>query len=296
MVLYMAGFFGFFDYTKPGPGVEKDAPPKARIIVFFQIFSRKFWNLVKVNMLFGLFNLPAIAAVIFASMFIFQKTIGEDPLTDLIIRLVLGSVLLCIPVITIGPAQAGFTYVLRNYAREEHAFIWWDFKENALKNLKESIIISVIGFIFVIIMGIAINFYITFQEIGILTYVALGLLFMTFIIFLMMHMYIYPMLVTFKLTVRQLYKNAFVFAIIRFLPNLGILLLCTIIILASFYYTFIGIALLIFLTFSFIGLITNFYVYPSLQKYMIDKLEDEEDEEDEDEEDEDDDDSQNYNN
>jgi hypothetical protein len=161
----MAGFFGFFDYTKPGPGVDKDAPPKARIIVFFQILSRKFWNLVKVNMLFGVFNLPAIAAAIFASMFVFQKTIGEDPLTDLIVRLVLGSVLLCIPIITVGPAQAGFTYVLRNYAREEHAFIWWDFKENALRNLKESIIISIIGFIFVIIMGIAINFYISLQEI-----------------------------------------------------------------------------------------------------------------------------------
>jgi uncharacterized membrane protein YesL len=278
----MAGFFGFFDYTKPGPGVDKDAPPKARIIVFFQILSRKFWNLVKVNMLFGVFNLPAIAAAIFASMFVFQKTIGEDPLTDLIVRLVLGSVLLCIPIITVGPAQAGFTYVLRNYAREEHAFIWWDFKENALRNLKESIIISIIGFIFVIIMGIAINFYISLQEIGLVVSIAIGLLIMTLILFLMMHMYIYPMLVTFKLTVKQLYKNAFVFAIIKFFPNLGILLLCIILILASFYYTFIGVVLLVFITFSFIGLITNFYVYPSLQKYIIDKLESEDEDYDQD--------------
>jgi uncharacterized membrane protein YesL len=105
---------------------------------------------------------------------------------------------------------------------------------------------------------------------------------MTLILFLMMHMYIYPMLVTFKLTVKQLYKNAFVFAIIKFFPNLGILLLCIILILASFYYTFIGVVLLVFITFSFIGLITNFYVYPSLQKYIIDKLESEDEDYDQD--------------
>ncbi len=31
----MAGFFGFFDYTKPGPGVPEDLPPKSKFIVFF---------------------------------------------------------------------------------------------------------------------------------------------------------------------------------------------------------------------------------------------------------------------
>jgi hypothetical protein len=29
----MAGFFGFFDYTKPGPGIDKDEPQKAAIFV-----------------------------------------------------------------------------------------------------------------------------------------------------------------------------------------------------------------------------------------------------------------------
>ncbi|HHW32002.1 MAG TPA: DUF624 domain-containing protein [Clostridiaceae bacterium] len=282
----MAGFFGFFDYTKPGPGVEKDAPPKARIIVFFEIFSRKFWNLIKINMLFGLFNLPAIVLVLFASMFIFQDLIAGDALTDLLTRIMIGSVLLCIPVVTIGPAQAGFTYIMRNYAREEHAFIWWDFKENAIKNFKQSIIISLIDLLALILMGIAMNFYFSFNELGIFNGVATGLLIMTFIIFLMMHLYIYPMLVTFKLSVLQIYKNALLFAMLKFLPNLGILVLCTAIILLSFYFPVIGIILLLFITFSFIGLITNFYVYPSLKKYMIDKLEEEteDDEEDEDNE------------
>jgi uncharacterized membrane protein YesL len=175
-----------------------------------------------------------------------------------------GTLLLCIPVVTVGPAQAGFTYLLRNYAREEHAFVWWDFKDNALKNMKQSLAICVIDFIATIVMGITINFYSSYMGNGIISAIASGLVILAFIIFLMMHIYIYPMLVTFKLTVKQLYKNAFVFAVIKFLPNLGILLLCAVLLFSSIgFYPVIGIILYIFITVSLIGFITNFYAYRS---------------------------------
>ena len=48
----MAGFVGFFDYSKPGPGIEKDAPEKAAFFVFMDIYFRKFWNLIKINLLY----------------------------------------------------------------------------------------------------------------------------------------------------------------------------------------------------------------------------------------------------
>ncbi|NSW91794.1 MAG: YesL family protein [Firmicutes bacterium] len=283
----MAGFFGFFDYTKPGPGIPKDAPPKPPIVVFFGIYSRKFWNLVKINLMFNLFNLPAVLAVIFASMYVIQGQITDDPAMDLLTRFILGSIVLCIPLITVGPAQAGYTYILRNYSREEHAFLWWDFKEHALKNFKQSMIISIIDFFALILFGIVINFY--FKYITDNNIVAMFIMFartiiiFAFIMYLIMHMYIYPMLVTFKLTIRQLYRNALIFSLAKFFPNLGILLLCVALILLSFYFsTFIGIVLFLFITVSTIGLITNFYVYPKLKKYMIDKIEGEEGEEDDD--------------
>ena len=47
----MAGFFGLFDYTKTGPGILKNAPPKPRVIVFFEVYFRKFWHLIKLNIL-----------------------------------------------------------------------------------------------------------------------------------------------------------------------------------------------------------------------------------------------------
>jgi uncharacterized membrane protein YesL len=107
--------------------------------------------------------------------------------------------------------------------------------------------------------------------------IASAFLIMAFIIFLMMHLYIYPMLITFKLSVRQIYKNALIFALAKFLPNLGILLLCFLILVATFIYPVIGIILYIFFTVSFIGLIINFYTFPKLKKYIIDRLPGQED-------------------
>lgn len=45
-------------YTKEGPGVRKDQPPKKGIPRFFEILMRDYGHLLKVNFLF-LFVLPA---------------------------------------------------------------------------------------------------------------------------------------------------------------------------------------------------------------------------------------------
>lgn len=275
----MAGFFGLFDYTKEGPGVPKDAPPKSRFIVFFEVLGRKFWNIVKVNLLFGVFNIPAILFVLFFSMYYLQLLIPiesmTDPQSELYSYLVGGAIplliiFLCLPVITVGPAQAGMTYILRNYSREEHAFIWGDFKENALKNFKQGLIVGIINLIITVIVLLDIYIYMKLPNDNLLMTAGSALIIVAFVVFMMMSMYIYPMMVTFNLTIRQLYKNAFLFAIMKFIPNLLILIVCLAIIIVPFYfYPVIGYFLFIFITMALISFITNFFVYPKLDKYMI---------------------------
>ena len=94
-------------------------------------------------------------------------------------------------------------------------------------------------------------------------------------------MYIYPMMITFKVTIKQLYKNSVLFSIAKLPKNIVILFLNIFIlaiipilllfipfsfafILFIFYYIFLGFGL------SF--LLTNFYVYRQLKKYMIDPV------------------------
>lgn len=45
-------------YLKEGPGIEKDAPPKTGIALFFEILVREFWQLLKLNLLFVFCSLP----------------------------------------------------------------------------------------------------------------------------------------------------------------------------------------------------------------------------------------------
>lgn len=266
----MGGFFGLFDYSKPGPGVPKDEPPKSRPMAFIDIYLRKFWALCRLNLLFFAFNIPALVAMLYLTLVFVPKVMVEDPVMDLSLRFMAGTLFLCVPLVTLGPAQAGFTYVLRNYAREEHAWVWWDFKEHALKNLKESLIICLIDFGVVLLVGLDLNIYGSMKNNNIWFFLGSSVLVVMFVIYLMMHMYIYPMLVTFKLSVKQLYKNALIFAIMKFIPNLGILLLCVLLLFVTFIVPLLGIILFPLITISTIGLLTNFCVYPCLKKYLID--------------------------
>ena len=269
----MAGFFGLFDYTKPGPGVPKNAPPKARPRLFFEVFFRKFWKIIQINLLYTIFNIPGLFMLFIGTQFMFPTILFGELEVDLYLRLMFGAFLVCFPILCFGPAQAGMTFCLRNFAREEHAFIWSDFKEHGLKNLKESLAICLIDFAAFLLLCISINFYgqlIAEQKIWALF--TFGIIALAFLLFAMMHLYIYPMLVTFHITVKQIYKNALIFATIRFLPNIGILLLCGLVIIATFIITEIGILLFVLITSSFIGLIINFYSYPTIKKYMIDRI------------------------
>ncbi len=273
----MAGFFGLFDDAKEGPGIPKNAPPKPRAIVFFEVYFRKFWHLAKLNILFFLFNLPALILMPFIVQIYFPNLtinagLQEGNLDKSLLYFALGGIFLCIPVLTVGPAQAGFTYVLRNFAREEHAFLWGDFKEHALKNLKQSMMICLIDILAILIMGVDLNVYLRLSEPNLFLSIITGLSILLFLIFVMMHLYIYPMLVTFKLSTIQLYRNAFIFAVFKFFPNLGILAICAVLaVLPIVFFPLMGIVLSFLITYSTIGLMTNFYVYPKLVKYIINK-------------------------
>ena len=248
-----------------------NAPPKPRIVIFFNIFLRKFWHLVKLNMLFLLFNLPAVTmmplvAQFFLPMLNKSTVMTGNSIYELIFYFAAGAALVCIPVVTVGPAQAGFTYILRNFSREEHAFLWGDFKEHAVKNAGQSSLICLIDLVVVLIIGIDISFYMRISEKNMLQTAAAFFVIIFFITYVMMHMYIYPMLITFRLSVKQVYINAFIFSIIRFFPNLGILALCSVLaLLPLLLLPAVGILMFPFITMSLIGLITNFYVYPVLK-------------------------------
>ena len=221
----------FNNYTKEGKGVSKEESTP-RFIRFFQIFFRKFWNLISLNMLYVLF---------------------------------------CVPVVTIGPATAGFTKILRNFAREEHAFLWGDFIETFKKNFKQGFLFSLLD-LFVYSFLILDLMAVRAVPNQILMTLSLAAIFLSLTVWTFMHYYIYPMMITFRLTLRQLLKNAFIFCWAGFLRNLLLTVALVLVSLLAIHNLSVIVLffLLITLYFSFCGFLINFTVYPLIKKHMID--------------------------
>ncbi|MFA6309638.1 MAG: hypothetical protein WC677_07910 [Clostridia bacterium] len=283
----MAGFFKFVDYNKVGKGVEKGQPQKNGLMLFLELYVRKFWLLVRLNIMYFVFSIPAILIAIFVTtsllslfyvdafngmpfMEYFKKDIDFARLFTVMITFM--SVFFGI--VVVGPVFAGFTKILRSFSREEPAFIWSDFKDCAFANLKQSIAISLINLFsgLFIVFDIYISLYmnVTNKTAGtslVFTVITFMILIIG-LIFLMMQIYIYPMMITFKMSIKDIYKNALLFAFMRFIPNLLILIICFVIFALTFIYYLVGLILLPLITLSTVGFILTFYADRQLRKHI----------------------------
>ncbi len=221
-------------YNKPGPGIDKNRPKKKRFFLFFELYFRKFTKLIQLNLLY---------------------------------------LICCLPIITIGPATAGFVYILRCYAREEHAFLMSDFFDAAVKNWKQSFISSLINGAILALCCVSIGLYSKMiQRTGNGALMILMIPCITFLaIFIVMNFYFHLILITFKLKLSQIYKNSFLFVFLGLKTN--IITLAIVGVLAFLLYRFypFTIIFLVPLAISTIGFIIIFNTYPLVKKYMIDR-------------------------
>ena len=238
----LAGFFGLFDYSKEGPGVDKNAPKKKGFIVFFEIYFRKFWKLICANLLY---------------------------------------VVVALPVLSIGLAQTGLCYITRNFAREKHAFISGDFFDTIKKNWKQALPYGILN-----VLLTAIIYYDIFvfganamsEESGWLQYILLAIIFTVFIVFSFMKFYIPLMIITFKLKLKQIFKNALIFAFAGMKRNLLIGLVLTLCYAAAvaiiLFGGYVGITIVLFLYIllfpAFRSYLIQYNIFPVVKRLMID--------------------------
>ena len=247
----MAGFLGFGNYDKPGPGIEKNQVSKKSFFVFFELYFRKFWKLIEINMLFFVFCI--LVSIPFLLAGYFTKNI----------------IVLCACLIPIQALLPGLVFVLRNFAREEHAFLWGDFIDTIKKNWRQSLVVGVIDYIVYIVMIIAINFYYSQLHTNAWIIVPLGLCIVFTTIFTFMQYYLMLQIITFDLKLKQIFKNSFLFAFAGMGRNLLITLFCGIVSLAVYIIFPISLFLVPFLLISLYGFIIVFNAWIMVKKFMI---------------------------
>lgn len=238
----MAGFFGFFNYAKEGPGIEKDAPKKKAFVLFFETFFRNFWKFIAINLTYVLFSAT---------------------------------------IITHGLACSGMTDITRNIARDKHSFGLSDFFGSIRKNWKQSLIVGIINTILTVLIIYGTIFYNDFytQTESALAFIGLVLCFACITIFSIMKFYIYTLLITFKYSIKTLYTNSFKFVFINFWKNTicGICILLTYGIYIALAILFDDMRVIILEVMiasatlpAFKYLLIQFFTFDSIKKYIID--------------------------
>jgi uncharacterized membrane protein YesL len=188
-----------------------------------------------------------------------------------------GAILLCIGLFTFGPLTSAFTYILRNYAKQSHVFIFSDFKDKFKENYKQSLLLGMADILFPAVFVTAFNYYIKLGSV--FAVIGGGIVLFGAVIFLMMNFYAYPMIVTFDLKLRHILKNSLLFAIVKFPVNLFVLLIDSAIVyyfaVQFMSYNLAGLIISTLSTMLFglslIGFITVFTVWKYIEDAMIEK-------------------------
>jgi uncharacterized membrane protein YesL len=227
--------FGLFDYTSSGHGVAKNERRKKPFFRFFDIFGRKFWKLIQLNLIYVLF---------------------------------------CLPVVTFGPATAAMTLVCRRFYLEQPIFLFDEFFTAFKKNFKQSIAVGIADVIIVFLGLYAFLFYNVALDAGGGTeqLVLFALLCGSGIVAWMIHQYIYLQIVTLGLPLRAIIKNALLLTFVGLKSNIIALIAHAFLIFLIMYiipYPY-SIIVLPFAPASWMCLISVFASYPVITKYIID--------------------------
>lgn len=288
------GFLGFGNYSKPGPGVSKDEPKKTGIALYFEIFIKRFWKFITLNLVHILCSVISIAAVWMFSSYAITwllsiikldpASLSQDESTVIYILAVCFAFAL-IGIFGTGAPTAASSYVLRNYVNDSHSWVISDYFEHLKKNFRQGTIVFVIDLIVFFLTLVGIIFY-TFEMVGLLGLFLRTILCVVFVVYAMMHMYIYQIMAKFKLKLKDIYRNSLILVLIKLPWNIlsfAVSLLITYVVLYLFVGNpFLGLILAGVIYFSLNTFTQIFMTNNTVKKYMLEpSLEKEKTEQDE---------------
>ncbi len=269
---FKMGLFGQ-NYENAGVGIAKNAPKKKGFFRFMEIFGRKFWKMIGLNLLYAAFFLPLVGAV---SVY-FLSLQGKFP-PGMPTILTVGALLVLFAVL-FGPATAGHTKILRNYVLEKPVFIIHDFFKTFRSEFKHSCLVGILDCFIGCCVAAAINVYpLLIEQTGSkIFYVFFAIVLSVGIVALMMNFYMFLMMISTTLSMKNIFKNSFFLSIVALKQNVITLLVfaafvgafVTVILFADLAVSFVVMALLPFIPASWIGLVICFNSYPIIQKYII---------------------------
>ena len=230
---------GLFDRLYYGKAGKRDYSemdmPKTRVSLFFLVFKDHFFDLIKVNLLQLIFWIPFIVWT-FINLIAIQNIDanallttegGSQQLMSLMSSYVIVYLMGLVPCIAItGPSSAGAAYIMRNWARDQHAFLFSDFKDAFKGNWKQALATSVITSVIPVLAYTAVVFYSEMADSNLFMILPLIVVLSATLMWTLMLPLIYAMMIGYELKFAAVVKNALLMAAAR-VPHMAFARLIT---------------------------------------------------------------------
>lgn len=218
------------NFVREGPGVEKNETQRKGLLLFSHLLISKFWDILKLNILFIIYS---------------------------------------IPIITIGPAFGAMTSITMSMVQGKHIFIFSDFHEAFKANWKQSLICGLLNSMVFILLNISVPFYFKLSQDNYMFFFIFFFLLFISLLFALTWLYIYPLLTTVSLSIKDVFKNAFLLSIACFKNTLLGSLICWAILLINIILFPFSFPFILIFTFGFLSFIVSFTTWSGIQKYII---------------------------
>ena len=224
-------------YGKQGKGDYTVADmPQNRFALFGEVLKVRWSGLFGVNLLYMIAWIPAIIWT-FLNLIALYNLLQADPGTSPgdVAGLLNTWLMILAPCIAItGPFNAGVTYVLRNWARDEHSFVLSDFKDAVKANWKQALVISCLDGIMPFLVVTCWRFYGNMLAQSLIFMLPAALVLLVGVLWTLASMLAYPMLITYELKTIDVIRNSLLMTVAK-LPRSVLIKLATLIVPALAY-------------------------------------------------------------
>lgn len=170
----LPNFFGNYFYGKSGRKDFTDADlPANRMQLFRDVLLVRRSGMVGLNLLYLLFWLPAVFWTFINLLPVFVPPADKDITLHTILFSYL--TLLCPLVAITGPFNVGVSFVLRNWARDEHSFVLADFGAALKANWKQGLLLGAVNGIIPLLLYISFRVYGNMADASLVYYIPLAI-------------------------------------------------------------------------------------------------------------------------
>lgn len=267
----MSEFFGFYNFTKPGHGIVDDSHYHP-FVRFWMRYGRNFMKLIRANLLYALITLPVYVWLVSQINVITAQQSGQ--VTSLLGTILLYYavqmpvplviVLLVAAVVLLGPVSAALTYAAIDCAWDRPGLFWSRIWSALKSNWKQALPVGLMDFFG---MFATLYYYVDGRAVFGGFGVALQIMWTIIgVIYLMIRVYILPVMVTIKLPFAALVKNCLILSILKPIRPLAVILIAA---LLGICCSVADIILVPAFMYSFVAYTAAFLTKPVIDEYLI---------------------------